>query len=575
MRPFNEQFTLRGIIIGIVGCVVITASSVYVALKLGALPWPIFFAVLFALFALKLFGLFGKKTNINEANVSATVMTAGAMVAGGLAFTIPGIYMLMPNADVPLWTIILCALCGVTLGWIGTALFRKYFIEDSKLPYVVGTGAAETLEAGDSGGHKATLLFGGLGFSAFFAVVRDWFGAIPQTIFGGLKLPGIAQGGISFGVWCSPMALALGFMIPPLAALVWFIGALIGDFGVVAGGSATGLWDVVTGQGIKMSLGIGVMIGCGIGIVIKIVLPKIVPLAKSLLAGKGSASNTGGVTNKDASKASKNDSKAPEGTGSMVRMRWAPFVVAALALVMAFVLNWGLLAALIVVVLVWVVMTMSAQSTGQAGLNPMEVFGLIVLLVVALVTQIGGVEAFLVAATVTVCCGFVGDLMNDFKAGQILKTNPRAQWIGEGIGGIIGAVVAAGVVVLLVSAYGPESFGPGNEFVAPQAAAVSALVGGIPNLPAFVVGLLVGVGLYLLGAPVITLGLGIYLPFHLSLTIALGALIRFIVKLIAPAWSKSENPLVLASGLLAGESIAGIIIALITVVGGLVAVAGI
>ena len=591
MRPFSEQFTLRGVIIGIIGCVIVTASSVYLALKLGALPWPIFFVALLSLFSLKGIARFGKATNINEANVSATVMTAGAMVAGGLAFTIPGIYMLMPDAELSVWTVMLCALCGVALGCIGTALFRRQFIEESKLPYIIGAGAAETLAAGDTGGRKATVLFSGVGVSGLFAFVRDGLGALPTLLFGGAKIPGVI-----FGVFCSPMALAMGFMIGPLAALVWFVGGLIGDFGVVVGGSAAGLWDIVTGQGIKMSLGIGLMIGCGFGIVVKVIVPKAKPLlvwiSSRRAAGNrsvvvdpaadrsdgGSANGSGSGGDGSSANGSGGDERGTDGDnprtsgdnsgGKIVRLRWAPLVVAAAALVMCFILDWNILATLIVVLLVWVVMMMAAQCTGQAGMNPMEVFGLIVLLIVAAITHIGGIEAFLVAAIATVCCAFVGDLMNDFKAGHILKTNPRAQWFSAMIGGVIGAIVGAAVIAVLVAAYGPDSFGPDKTFVAAQATAISALVGGIPNPPAFIIGVLIGIVCYLLGAPVITLGLGIYLPFYLSLTIGLGALVRFVASRIAPKWSRGETPIVLASGLLAGESIVGIIMAFVVLAGG-------
>ena len=539
MRPFKEQFTARGIIIGILGCVIITASSVYVALKLGALPWPIFFVVLLALFALKLLGKTRLgATNINEVNVSASIMSAGAMVAGGLAFTIPGIYILMPDANVSLYVILVCAICGVGLGAICTSLVRKHFIEDADLPFPIGTGAAETLEAGDKGGHKAALLFGSLGFAGIFTVLRDFFGLLPAMLFNWVKIPGV-----TFGIYFSPMAIAMGFMIGPMAALIWVLGALLGNFGVVVGGTAAGLWDLTTALDIRMSLGIGVMIGCGVGIIIKVVIPK----AKAMFAPLFSR----------------------EAGSAIVSMRWAPFVLAAIVLVLTFVVGLGFIPSLLLVLLTWIVITMAAQCTGQAGLNPMEVFGVIVLLVIALVSRIGGIEAFLVAATATVACGFVGDLMNDFKAGQILKTSPKAQWLGVTIGGLVGAVVGTAIIGLMVTAYGTDSFGLDKEFVAAQAVAVASMVGGIPNLPAFIVGVVAGTVLYLLKAPVITLGLGIYLPFYLSLTVAVGALIRFIVGLIAPKWAKTENGVVIASGLLGGESIVGVILAIVAVVSGL------
>ena len=76
-------------------------------------------------------------------------MSAGAMVAGGMAFTIPGIYILNPDAQVTTWQLLVIALAGVTLGLIFTALIRKYFVETKELPYAMGQAAAETLQIGE------------------------------------------------------------------------------------------------------------------------------------------------------------------------------------------------------------------------------------------------------------------------------------------------------------------------------------------------------------------------------------------------------------------------------------------
>ena len=92
----GKQLTIRGMVIGVIGSVVITCSSMYIALKLSSLPWPIMFVALFSMLALKALG----STNLNEINVTHTAMSAGAMVAGGLAFTIPGIWILNPEAEV-------------------------------------------------------------------------------------------------------------------------------------------------------------------------------------------------------------------------------------------------------------------------------------------------------------------------------------------------------------------------------------------------------------------------------------------------------------------------------------------
>ena len=144
----KEQLTVRGMLIGAAGAVVLTMSSMYVALKLGALPWPIIFVALVSMFFLKLLG----KTNINEINVTHTAMSAGAMTAGGLAFTLPGIFMLNPDAELDLLKIMTVVLGGVLLGLIFTALIRKYFVVANVLPYPMCQAAAETIRVGVAGG---------------------------------------------------------------------------------------------------------------------------------------------------------------------------------------------------------------------------------------------------------------------------------------------------------------------------------------------------------------------------------------------------------------------------------------
>ena len=106
------QLTLRGVVIGVLGCMIITASSAYTALKMGALPWPIIFAAVISLFFLKLMG----NASLNEANVTHTIMSAGAMVAGGLAFTIPGAWMLGYADQISWLDMFIVALAGTILG---------------------------------------------------------------------------------------------------------------------------------------------------------------------------------------------------------------------------------------------------------------------------------------------------------------------------------------------------------------------------------------------------------------------------------------------------------------------------
>ena len=222
----------------------------------------------------------------------------------------------------------------------------------------------------------------------------------------------------------------------------------------------------------------------------------------------------------------------------------------------------GVVASFITILGVWLATSMSAQCVGQSGVNPMEIFGIIVLLAAKAVTSIGQTEAFFVAAVVAVACGLVGDVMNDFKEGYILKTNAKAQWIAEAIGGVCGAFVSVFVLSFILKAYGTGAFG-GELFPAAQASAVAAMVGGISNVPVFWAGLIIAALLYCVNFPVMTLGLGIYLPFYMSATAFIGGALRFVTDKFFPSFEKEAKGQIIASGVLGGEAIVGVVIAII------------
>lgn len=538
---WRGQLIPVGIAIGCVGCVIITASSVYTALKMGALPWPTIFTSIVALFLLRAFG----HRSLNEANVTQIVMSAGSMVAGGLAFTIPGIWMLGLADEVSWVEMLFVALAGTLLGLVCTAAIRRRFVDESNLEYPIGTAAAETLLATKTGGVTGRRLFGSMSLAGLWCVARDALGWLPSML---LQLP---IPGVSFALYNSPQMLAVGFLVGGVAVAFWFAGALVGNFGIIVGGSAAGLWDVSTAQGIVSSLGMGLMMGSGVGVVLKDILPH----AASVLRGRGGTDGT----------------SSGHGWGKLERGTLA-LMVAAAALVVCIGLGLGPVVAVVVVLLAFVTTIMSAQSVGQTGIDPMEIFGLIVLLAVAAFSNASQVQLFYVAGVVAVACGLAGDVMSDFKTGAIIGTNPRTMWVGQAIGALLGTVVAVAVLCTLVAAYGTGAFGPGEMFVSAQASVVATMVSGIPSVPGFVVGLLGGIALYWAGLPAMMFGLGVYLPFYMSLTAALGAGVKWVYERSCAARGvedSEEKGIVVASGVLGGESIVGVVIALASVVSGL------
>lgn len=557
--PWRGQISAAGILIGCIGCVIITASSVYTAIKMGALPWPTIFTSITALVLLRAAG----RTSLNEANVTQIIMSAGSMVAGGLAFTIPGVWMLGLGAELSWIEVGGVALAGTLLGLVCTALIRRRFVEESDLEYPIGTAAAETLMASRAGSATGKRLFGSMAAAGIWCALRDLAGVIPAMI-GALPIPGVA-----FGIYNSPMLLSVGFLVGGAAVAFWLAGGLIANFGIIVGGSAAGLWDVASAQGIVSSLGMGLMMGSGIGVVVRDILPA---AFRSAHNGRRDDDHAGAPA---------------RAFGKLDRSVLALFVAAA-ALLVCLVLGLSPIACAVAVALAFVTTIMSAQSVGQTGIDPMEIFGLIVLLVIAALGESDQVRLFFVAGVVAVACGLAGDVMSDFKTGKIIGTDPRAMWIGQAIGALIGCAVSVAVMCALLNAYGADAFGPGKLFVSAQASVVATMVSGIPSVPAFVLGLVAGVALYCLGIPSMMLGLGVYLPFYMTLSASLGAAVKIAYDRVASIrntrasgnvaanantdageTSHEETGIIVASGVLGGESIVGVIIALASVASGL------
>lgn len=531
----------KALILGALGSCLLTASSLYIALKMGALPWPIVFAVLLSVGALRLFG----SHDLHEANVAHAAMSAGSMVAGGLAFTIPGLWIFSRSQgldlDVNLIQLICTALAGTLLGLGACALLQPYFIREQKLAFPIGESAAQTLKATDAQnfGSNSKALFGAMGVSALFALLRDGLAILPQVLLSGVAIPGV-----SFGIMNSTMIVSMGFLIGVTPALVWLLGAVLGNFFITGIPPMLGLISVELASAIKSSLGLGLMVGVGVGIILK------------------------GAQTALGAKRKQGTSQSSDSRSLSVKRLPVALLVSVAAALFALALDLGLIASCVLIVLTWFCVYLSAWLTGTTGVNPMEIFGVMVLIALQFFFHnLSYTTLFLAAAVVAVAAGVCGDVMNDFKAGDVLRTNPRDQFIGMALGALIGAAVASITLILMRDTYGTTAFGVGTPFVAAQANVVAQLAAGIPNLPAFICGCLAGVILALFKLPVLTLGLGVYLPFYISAGAALGALIRLAVEKLAHLRGiSSEKALerggALAAGLLGGESLTGVLIAI-------------
>ena len=210
------------------------------------------------------------------------------------------------------------------------------------------------------------------------------------------------------------MMLSVGFLMGGAAAAFWLVGALVGQLGAVTLASAAGLWTLEAGQGIASSLGMGLMMGSGAGVIVHDLVPKAV---RALRASRAGSDGEGAEPLTDVT------SRLDRGALALL--------VAAAALLACFALGLGPVVAAVIVLLSFVTTVMSAQSVGQTGIDPMEIFGLIVLLVVAALGGTDQVRLFYVAGVIAVACGVGGDVMSDFKTGALIGTDPRSMWFGQ------------------------------------------------------------------------------------------------------------------------------------------------
>lgn len=531
--------TWRSISLTAAGSILITISSIYVALRLSALPWPTIFVAVLSMSLLKLLG----NTNLQEINVTQTGMSSGAMVAGGIAFTIPGLWIsglytpFNPTTQTlsewitpKVWPLLLVSLVGVLLGTMLCWYYRKRNIETMQLAYPIGTAAAETLEAGDEGGKKSWFLFGAMGLSALFTVLRDRFALIPQNLDGKVgKLP--------MQLYSSPMAIGIGYIIGFPGAAYWMLGALVAHYGLRAFGLELGTFqNADSASAFILTSAVGLMVGSGVGILIQ---------SLKTVRWKHEPADIGAKT-----RAQKLLSD---------RQGLFALIVVAISFVLTILLGLSPVTAALVMAGVVFATMMSSVITGQTGINPMEVFGIIVLLAIRLVVKVEDTQAFLIAAIVAIACGYAGDAMNDYKTGAILGTDQRAQFVTQFLGAFVGIFAAIFGLFVLILQYG----GVGGEtgLSAAQAHSVTAMVNGIGDPVVFGVALLIGTLLYVNGVPAMIIGIGMLLSLGMASAIFVGGAVSFLVKKLSKDQDAVNLGNVVSAGLLGGEGITGTILA--------------
>lgn len=489
------------IIIAVGGAAAISLSSLYVALKLGALPWPTVFAALSAYGLLRVL----RRQDVNEANCAQAAISAGGLVAGGLAFTLPALWMIQADAGINSFEVICLTLAGGLIGWLFASLFRREVLEEQKLPFPMGQAAADALQS-SAGSENARVLFASLVAAAAFTLARDWLKLFPAALIVPLR-------NYTAGIWLSPMAVGVGYVLGAVNCLYWASGMVAGMIWMVVSGSPDVLF-------VKNSAGIGLITGGGIGMV---------------------------LTNLRF-----NNAKLRFSAG---RYDWLALVGAYLLLGFSGI---GWLVALVLMIVTVFACRIAMQLTGQTAINPMDLLGLMSVLIMSLFFGLTAKPMIMIAIVAAVACAVSGDTMQDLKSGLLLGTSQRRQLNFALVGTIVGALAASVAILILHNRYGV--FGGNSEFAAPQAAAVATMLSGNFHSVIFFVALGAGIIGVVLRQPMMLIGLGVYLPMPLSAAIVSGGIVSYFAR------RGSENTKLrlsqIAAGCLGGEGIAGMLYAL-------------
>ena len=518
----GAKFPWRAILLGSLLSVLVALYSAYAGLKVGGVYWPMVTTAVVCMALVKFIG--GKDRN--ETNVMQTTASTGGLLAGGIIFTIPAIFML--GLQVSATDILLVSLCGGLLGLLFTYPLRQKMIVEDKLPYADGTAAAAIIKAGDAGGKQSRTLFAAFGFAALFAVARDVLNLFPSYFnLESLKLSAAKL--FSFGSSVSLIPLAGGYLIGARFTLAWFAGAVATYFlmtpYLVSAGFYPDKLSVLTG--VAKPLGVGIVIGAAIAYFITAGIPVFLKTVSHY--GKTSFGKKGGLA------------------------------ILALTVLMIYVFDLSVPLALIAVIGAFFMAYIGARITGEMNVDPMEIFAMIILLCAKFIFGFGVLQLALLSAVVCISAGIAGDAMQDFKTGHILGTKPEHQLAAEAAG-VIAASLVMGTLMLSFAARG---FGT-VDFPAPQAVAIKEIIQATGSQNVLLLGALVGLaytfaaGRYGLGATAIAFGIGLYVPIELSVPLFIGGIARWFIDRA----NKTDVWRLVAGGLIAGEGLVGAVIVL-------------
>ncbi len=595
------QLTLKAIFLGIALSMSLAGANAYLGLFAGLTVSASIPAAVISMAILKLF----KESNILENNIVQTAASAGESIAAGVIFTLPALIILGYWDVFEYWWVSVIAGLGGLLGVLFTVPLRRSLIVEEQLRYPEGTATAEVLKIGVSGAQGARYL----GIAAVL-------GALAKLAETGLRLwPGATQtatylgssSAIAYvGINLSPALISVGFIVGLNIAILVFIGgalswylaipiysafflstdtALITSFSEGANPSdlAYSIWT----SKIRY-LGVGAMLVGGIGALIS--------MRGTLLSGIKS-----GLNSKHISEALHYDHRQHDMPMSLVLWTIVIFLVPIFFLYQSIVDSFGVAITMtfIMVITGFLFSSVAAYMAGLVGSsnNPISGITIATILFTSLLlfwlmggdSVAGPAAAIMVGAVVCSAAAIAGDNLQDLKAGYLLGATPWRQQCMQAVGVISAVLVMAPILNLLLRAYGigAPSLEQPNALLAPQATLMASVTEGVfgSGLPwgMVLIGAVIGIVIIAIDhtlktrgsswrAPVLAVAVGIYLPLQLSTAILVGGLLAYMAnrshRVNGTDGASLKNGTLFASGLITGEALIGILMAIPIVVTG-------
>ena len=550
----GRELTWTSLLLGVILSVVFGAANAYLGLRVGL---TVSASIPAAVVSMGVMRFLLKRDSPLENNMVQTIGSAGESLAAGVIFTMPALYLWADAgliAPPGFWSLTVVALAGGVLGALFMIPLRKPLIEDEDktLAYPEGRACVEVIKAGTKGASGAMTVVWGFAASAVLKFTGGFLKWIPESV----TLPLRALRG-EIGLEFSSALGAVGFIVGPKVSALLFSGSALGWLVLIpafsafspdaaaawSDGGASAVW-----RGYIRYVGAGAIAAGGF-----LSLVKSVPLfIRTFRASLGKAqlkSNSGDIS-----------------IGKVIVGIVATVVIlAALPIVPV-----GLGGVALVALFGFFFAAVSARMVGFVGSsnNPVSGMAIATLVVSALVLKTCGVAgaagmvaAMTIGSIVCIVAAMAGDMAQDLKTGYLLGATPWRQQIGEFVGASAAALAIVGVLLLLHRAWG---FGSG-AIPAPQATLMKVIVEGIMGgtLPwnLLLIGAALAFALALFRVPVMPFAIGLYLPISMMSAIFLGGLVKLFVERRFAA--QIGGGTLLSAGLIAGEGICGLLIAVL------------